>query len=107
MNERTNPRYGEDAADDFFRADAEAKGYTSLRAYYRDFGMIQPEELRKEIPAREMTTAFPDLEDTRFVADIHGRQVSGSIGERHTKGTLQGWPEGRPFLPGRRPDPLR
>lgn len=65
-------RVYETEADDVFREDAAAKGYFTpdpitgkvrgLRAYYRDFGMVQPEVLEREIPQHEVTGLFLDGE---------------------------------------------
>lgn len=57
---RAVTRVGETPADDFFRHDAERLGYLApggegLRAYYRDFGMVQPKVLNEEIYEIEVT----------------------------------------------------
>lgn len=92
--ERTTPRYGEDDGDEFFRADAARLGYLDpkpelapgevqaaddnrgrgLRAYYRDWGIVQPEVLRKELPQRELP--FENI-DTDYGFRVRGVGVVG------------------------------
>lgn len=58
-------RYGEDEADDLFRADAERLGYFTpdpvtgqvrgIYQYYADFGLVQPQRYEKIVRAREIT----------------------------------------------------
>jgi hypothetical protein len=58
------PRYGEEEADDLFRADAERLGYFTpdesgnirgLYRYYADFGLVQPQRYAKIVQQREIT----------------------------------------------------
>lgn len=54
------PRYGEEEADEIFRADAERLGYLEpggkgLYQYYTDYGLVQPQRYAKIIQRRELT----------------------------------------------------
>lgn len=61
---------GENAADKFFRADAEARGYLAeggagLWAYYREHGLLPPEVLERVIPKKESNGATFDFVSNR------------------------------------------
>jgi hypothetical protein len=92
----TAVRYGEEEADNIFREDAAKLGYLEsdahepgngrgLWAYYHDHGMVAPEELRKEIPKREVTILTIGDNDPLLAVGQDGRSFRRRDG-RHTSG---------------------